>query len=88
MEIEVNGVRYTLKPQPPRKKHSKFMMMSVMMAGMTNIYGGGGSVPKPLFSLDNWLIEEFKRIQNKESKLSRTERDRVEQSFYKYFQKT
>jgi len=85
MEIEVNGEKYESIEQPKRKAMSKMMMASLMMVGVGG-YGIGGNV-KQLYSLTQSLIDEFKLIQEKKSKLSRSERDRVEQSFYKYFKK-
>lgn len=85
MEIEVNGINYEYNEPPKESKNfSKLMTLSVMFGGM--MYGVGGSVKK-LLEPSAWLIEEFKLIQNKQSKLSRSERDLVEASFHKHFKK-
>jgi len=85
MEIEINGEKYESIEQPKRKAMSKMMLASLALAGMSGYSMGTGV--KKLYPLSQELVYEFKLIQEKKSKLSRSERDRVEQSFYKYFKK-
>ncbi len=84
MEVEVNGIKYEFKEPPKQnRKMSSLMLMAATFGGL--LYGNSGGVPKQLLEPSAWLIEEFKLIQSKQSKLSRSNRDLVEASFRRHF---
>ena len=87
MEIEINGEIYESVPQPERKiigKSSKLMMLASMFA-ITNPLSPRPTISKHLPVSD--IIKEFELIQLKQSKLSRSERDRVVTAFNKQYRK-
>jgi len=89
MEAEINGVYYKLKERKPPKKQSKMIMMASIMAQMTPFYYPGmgrGETRTGYHAPSEWLIEEFKLIQDKKSKLGRRDRDLVETSFKHHFE--
>lgn len=89
--FDVLGEKYTLKQPPKMSRGASKMAMLAQMMGAGMVYGmmGGMSGPKvkPLHEPSKWLIDEYIKVQRKESNLSRSERDRVEQSFNKHFKK-
>ena len=83
-KITINGVEYERIPQPPKptgRKAEMLAMMEVMM--YVNPYGGYSKPSKPL-PTDN-IEAEFELIQQKKSKLSRADRDRVEVAFKRVY---
>lgn len=80
--ITVNGVNYTRRVREeklPRKEMSPVMAMMVSMSA----YGQTSAYKRPRPVVD--IAEEFGRIQRKESKLSRNDRQWVENQFnYEY----
>lgn len=80
MQIDINGTTYKPKKQPKQSaKMSKLMLMALMFGGLDS---GLKSRKRPQVD----IIEEFKLIQKKESKLSRNDRDWVVFQFHKRFE--
>mgnify|MGYP007059442442 CR=1 FL=1 len=81
MEIEIEGIKYRMRnPQP----HSYNSTIAKLMM-MATYFGGMGKPPKKRPEID--IIEEFRLIQKKESKLSRNDRDWVLNEFERHFEK-
>ena len=78
MEIEVNGIKYR---QKETKKPSKNFVKLVSMAQIF----GGLKLPNSNIEGVN-IVEEFRLIQEKKSKLSRTQRDSVIYQFNRYYE--
>lgn len=74
--IEIDGVKHQEVETSPRTKKylngkmGAFMAMSMMMCGV-NAGGGSGEPEMPSYD----LVEEYKLILQKKSKLSRAQRD-------------
>lgn len=82
--ITINGIEYERIPQPPKPTGRKSTIMQLMAAGfiITNSYGNSSPTKRlPVSDIES----EFELIQKKESKLSRTERDRVEVAFLRIY---
>jgi hypothetical protein len=85
MEIEINGKKYIEIERPQEKKYSKSFSKLYMMA---MIFGGmcgnsGNTINKETPKVD--IIKEFELIQQKKSKLSKSNRDWVENQFLNKF---
>ena len=78
MEIEVNGIKYR---QKETKKPSKNFVKLVSMAQIF----GGLKLPNSNIEGVN-IVEEFRLIQEKKSKLSRTQRDSVIYQFNRHYE--
>lgn len=78
MEIEINGLKYR---QKETKKPSKNFVKLVSMAQIF----GGLKLPNSNIQGIN-IVEEFKLIQEKKSKLSKTQRDSVIFQFNRNFE--
>lgn len=78
MEIEINGLKYR---QKETKKPSKNFVKLVSMA---QIFGGLKLQNNNIQGVN--IVEEFKLIQEKKSKLSRTQRDSVIFQFNRNFE--
>lgn len=78
MEIEVNGIKYR---QKETKKPSKNFVKLVSMAQIF----GGLKLPNSNIQGVN-IVEEFRLIQEKKSKLSRKQRDSVIYEFNRYYE--
>lgn len=90
MEIEINGIKYRQKEQPPKRNlpQSKTLMMLMTMAAMADGFGMFG-VPaykkeKEMPKVD--IIKEYELIQQKKSNLSRSQRDWIIWQFEKNFE--
>ena len=89
MEVfEINGKTYEkiVKDPQQKKSHGSSRMMSMLMPYMmmaSMMYGGGSAKEKSRPDVD--IVEEFALIQQKKSKLSKSERDWVEKMFHKNF---
>lgn len=70
--MEINGIKYVLRTA--RKPRVSRMMRTLLM--ISNI------LPK---EININIVEEFKLIQGKKSKLSRSDRDLVEKRFYNLY---
>ena len=87
MEIEINGLKYQQIEQnsTSTKKYSKSF---TMLYGMAMMFGGqgmfGSSKPQRQTPKVN-LVEEFRLIQEKKSKLSRKDREWVVFQFNRNF---
>lgn len=80
MEIEVNGIKYRQKPQKKTPKPIfQFMMMFAMFGGLPGI-----KEPK---RPDVDIVTEYGLIQQKKSRLSRSQRDWVVWQFEQQFEK-
>lgn len=85
MEIEINGIKYRQKEPPERKPMSKTLMALMVMSEMANDYGMcGNSKPKETPKVN--VIKEYELIQNKQSKLTKSQRDWVVRQFEKNFE--
>lgn len=83
--IEINGTLYK-RNEYKQKKAMSSKMMGLLLAGMAlngNMYK---STKEPELHID--LIEEFKLIQAKKSKLTRKQRDWVTHQFHKHYTKS
>ena len=80
--LVLNNVEYVEKPMA--KGNARISGYVAAMMAMYGCLPNIGSKQKSLPTHD--IIGEFERIQRKESKLSRSERDAVVQEFYKHFQ--
>ena len=78
IEIEINGLKYR---QKETKKQSKNFVKLVSMAQIF----GGLKLPNSNIQGIN-IVEEFKLIQEKKSKLSKTQRDSVIFQFNRNFE--
>ena len=78
MEIEINGIKYRKKET---KKSSKNFIKLVSMAQIF----GGLKLPNDKIQGVN-IVEEFKLIQEKKSKLSRAQRDSVIYQFNRSYE--
>jgi len=87
MEIEINGLKYRQKEQN-NQQTARQSKTSVMLMGMAMMFGGQGSVgtskqrEKPKVN----IVEEFKLIKEKKSKLPRKDRDWVVFQFNRYYE--
>ena len=74
--ITINGINYELKEQPIQSRRSgKLLMMAAAMGAMN--YGNTYFRERPQVDLEH----EFELIQNKQSKLSRNDREWVVATF-------
>jgi len=84
MIVKVNGIQYQSVDEPKCKPMSRFMAAALMMGG---VYGISSSKPTKCgpdaSSID--YIKEYELIKNKQSKLSRAQRDYVVRYFEKHF---
>lgn len=81
--FEINGVQYEPKPGPVQGGRSygrKFLLMAGLMGGFDR-----GIRQRERPAVD--IIQEYGRIQRKESKLSRNDRDWVVSVFESNYQK-
>ena len=89
-QIEVNGILYEeIQVDSPKKNYrggKMLAMMSMMSLAYTNPYADvGRTSPKPRPNVN--IVDEFKLIQEKKSKLSRSNREWVEAQFHKLFKR-
>ena len=84
MEIEINGKKYQ-KIERKEKQYSgsmpKMMMMAMMFMSMHTMLNGSRSKETPKVD----IVKEFELIQQKKSKLSKSQRDWVENQFLNNF---
>ena len=80
--IEINGIKY--KKNEPKQKQSSYasrrMLAMAAIAATCDPYGGYGSTysrPRPVVD----IVKEYELIQNKQSKLSKSDRDWVVRVF-------
>ena len=88
MEIEINGLKYRQKEQN-NQQTTRQSRMSVMLMGMAMMFGAQGSIgtsKRQRKTLKVNIVEEFKLIQKKKSKLSRKDRDWVVFKFNRYYE--
>lgn len=88
MEIEMNGLKYRQKEQNNQETTRK-SRMSVMLMGMAMMFGAQGSIGTSKRQRETPkvnIVEEFKLIQEKKSKLSRKDRDWVVFQFNRYYE--
>ena len=78
--MEINGIQYKEREvYKPSKGVTKLLTFATMFGGLKL----GGSNLEGIN-----IVEEFKLIQEKKSKLSRADRDSVIYQFNKYYEKT
>lgn len=84
MEIEILGKKYQ-KIERQEKQYSgsmsRMMMMAMMFMSMPTMLNGSRSKETPKVD----IIKEFELIQQKKSKLSKSQRDWVERQFLNNF---
>ena len=87
MEVEIDGKIYVQKEQN-NKQTAKMSRMSTMLYGMAMMFSSQGSIASSKYQREfprvN-LIDEYKLIVEKKSKLSKAERDMVVNRFNKNF---
>ena len=82
--IEIEGKLYQEKEQKPSKSISKKTLGLITLAQtMHNISFGGSNYNRERPTVN--LVEEFRLIQQKKSKLNRSDRDWVERMFYRNY---
>ena len=93
MEIEINGVKYTPRPQEERSKsvggkgvYGTYLMMAMALGGM-GMYGGVTTRNEMDRMKGIDIVREFELIQQKKSSLSHAMRNRVEWHFNKMYVK-
>ena len=87
MIVEVNGIKYKSIEEPKREPLSRMVQMALIMG---SIYGIGGSKPVSNRRSMNEgfdFVKEYGLIKNKQSKLSKSQRDYVVRYFEKHFNK-
>lgn len=85
MEIEINGIKYVQiekNTSQPNKKVSKFLLMAMAFSAF-DPYNNTAQKEHPKVD----LISEFERIEQKKSKLSRSQREWVVWKFNQNFKK-
>lgn len=85
-EFEINGIKYQeIEREAPKKTSRRLSSIMAMMAMFEYVNPYGPSMPriKPLPTND--IVKEFELIQLKQSKLSRSERERVVAVFNRNF---
>lgn len=87
--MEFVGIKYKLRKSnsPNRFQTSRMMAIAALLATASPCFGGENKKQKDVLEVDRWLVDEFTRIQKKESSLSRSKREWVEYSFHKHFEK-
>lgn len=83
-DLEINGIKYKKIKVQSAKKMNKIMALAAIP--FANPYSNPFH-PEPRKRPVVDLIEEFTRIQNKQSSLCRSDRDWVESSFLKLYKK-
>lgn len=88
MTFEIEGKTYQKIVHEQKKgysgKNASWLLASMAMMAYTPIYNGSSDYTRKLpNNID--IIEEFKLIQKKQSKLSKWERNEVERIFYNNF---
>lgn len=84
MQIEINGIKYQQREQKENTRATSRMLTALLgMAMMFSPNSGGGKASMPQVD----IVEEFKLIQEKKSKLSRAQRDWVCSQFNRMFVK-
>lgn len=87
MEIEINGLKYRQKEQNNQpKKYNKSFAMLYGMAMMFGMQGSVGTSKKQRETPKVNIVEEFKLIQEKKSKLPRKDREWVVFQFNRYYE--
>jgi len=84
LEVEIDGKIY-VKIEQNNQETARLSRMSMMLYGMAMMFGGGGTSSYQRYFPKVNLIEEYKLIIAKKSKLSRAERDMVINRFNKNF---
>ena len=88
MEIEIDGLKYRQKEQNKEQSFRKSKMatmimgMAMMFTAQENIGGSKRQIETPKVN----IVDEFKLIKEKKSKLSRKDRDWVIFQFNRNFQ--
>lgn len=88
MEIDINGLKYRQKEQN-NQQTTRQSRMSVLLMGMAMMFGAQGSIGTSKRQRETPkvnIVEEFKLIQEKKSKLSRKDRDWVVFQFNRYYE--
>ena len=88
MEIDINGLKYRQKEQN-NQQTTRQSRMSVILMGMAMMFGAQGSIGTSKRQRETPkvnIVEEFKLIQEKKSKLSRKDRDWVVFQFNRYYE--
>jgi len=88
MEIDINGLKYRQKEQN-NQQTTRQSRMSVMLMGMAMMFGAQGSIGTSKRQRETPkvnIVEEFKLIQEKKSKLSRKDRDWIVFQFNRYYE--
>jgi len=75
--IEINGIKYEEREEPKRSGRSSKLLLIAAAFGALDNYGQSYTRERPQVDLE----KEFELIQNKQSKLSRNDRDWVVATF-------
>ena len=84
--IDIDGVKYT-RDNPSKTKTSN-LLIPIYRDLLSKVLDKTiGKLPDKEMATTEFIINEFKLIQNKKSKLTRSQRDRVEYTFHSIFKK-
>jgi hypothetical protein len=84
--FEINGKKYTERPQPEKKRRMSKVELMAMAIGVQDFYGLGSNYTREFPKLTNGsLIDEFKLVQEKKSGLTSAERNMVENQFHRLY---
>lgn len=78
--IEINGKKYTERPQHEHKRRMSKIELLAMALGNFDLYGGS-RYSRPFPELKNSLVDEFRLIEQKKSRLTSAERGMVRSRF-------
>lgn len=82
METNINGITYVPREKAKASKYPRMLQSLILMASI-----GMGQTSKVSATIcDEDLVEEYKLIQTKQSKLSRAKRDWIEGEFNSRFE--
>ena len=88
MEITINDTQYRLKRKPqPSPTVRKLSAIAAMASAFEIIDPYGRQKPTPQYDLD-YVVQEFKLIQQKQSKLSSQQRQNIIVAFKNNFEPT
>lgn len=83
--MEINGIEYSRRVKSATYTPRSFSRTLMMLSAMSAMIGGGARRSTKELNVD--IVEEFKLIQEKKSKLTRADRDLVERRFNNIYEK-
>lgn len=83
--IEINGKKYTERPQPENKRRMSKIELLAMALGNFDLHGLDSRYTRPFPELKNSLVDEFRLIEQKKSRLTSAERGMVRSRFHQIY---